>query len=79
MLSRNEAAVPNGHPLDPSLPDHLTSRKDEVSVEELAQACKEAKDVSIVAELASSVGGLQDDRVRRVACMFGNLDRILLL
>lgn len=75
MLSRNEAAVPNGHPSGPSLP--VTSHKDEVSVEELAQACKEAKDVSIVAELASSVGGLQDDRVRRVACMFENLDRIL--
>jgi len=76
MPSEDEGTIPNDHPSGRPLLDDLTPRGITLSVDELVQACEEAEDdLSLIADLASSAGGLQDDRVRRVACMSGIWDR----
>lgn len=39
-------------------------------VKQILAACKEPCDVDLLVSLASTTGGLVDDEVRRVACMF---------
>ena len=71
MPSTDEPTILNDYPSAQSLPDDLTARRDALGVEELILACKEAKDdTSLIVQLASTVGGLQNDQVRRIACKF---------